>query len=192
MGWQLAALCLLALFYAVYLGKMLSQKRKGIQTDQIGRGKKSAKLLLTEHLMKLATYGVLAVQLVSIFWGTTVFTPAIRMVGLGITLVGDLLFGASVMTMRDNWRAGIPEEKQTELVTGGIYRFSRNPAFLAFDLTYIGSLMAFFNPLLAVFSLFAAVMLHLQILQEEDFMESRFGSAYLEYKQRAGRYWGRR
>ena len=43
--------------------------------------------------------------------------------------------------MRDFWRAGIPETDKTELVTEGIYQISRNPAFLGFDLLYIGILL---------------------------------------------------
>ena len=43
--------------------------------------------------------------------------------------------------MRDFWRAGISETDKTELVTEGIYQISRNPAFLGFDLLYIGILL---------------------------------------------------
>ncbi len=39
------------------------------------------------------------------------------------------------------WRAGVSEKEKTELVTAGIYRWSRNPAFLGFDLLYIGFLL---------------------------------------------------
>ncbi len=53
----------------------------------------------------------------------------------------------------------------------GIYNYSRNPAFLGFDLVYIGILLMFFNPVLLVISVFAMVMLHLQILREEKFLE---------------------
>ena len=47
--------------------------------------------------------------------------------------------------MRDSWRAGIPERDGTELVTGGLYAFSRNPAFLGFDLMYLGVFLLFAN-----------------------------------------------
>ena len=38
------------------------------------------------------------------------------------------------------------------------------------------------NLLTLGFSTFAMVMLHLQILQEERYLESAFGTAYTEYK----------
>ena len=92
--------------------------------------------------------------------------------------------------MKDSWRAGIPEKDKTKLVTGGIYKISRNPAFLGFDLSYTGMLLLYFNPLLAAFTVFAVVMLHLQILQEEKFMKATFGAEYCEYKARVCRYLG--
>lgn len=94
--------------------------------------------------------------------------------------------------MKDSWRAGIPDKDKTELVTNGIYKFSRNPAFLGFDFMYAGVLLMYFNPLTAVFSLFAAVTLHLQILQEEKYLTSVFGSSYTAYKSRVFRYLCRR
>lgn len=35
------------------------------------------------------------------------------------------IFLLSVLCMKDSWRAGIPDKDKTELVTGGIYRYSR-------------------------------------------------------------------
>ena len=107
-------------------------------------------------------------------------------------MLGDVIFLISVIYIKNSWRAGIPDSDKTELVTGGIYRFSRNPAFLGFDFMCTGVLLMYFNPLTAVFSAFAAVMLHLQILQEERFLTERFGEAYIQYKTHTLRYLGRR
>ena len=107
-------------------------------------------------------------------------------------MVGDLIFLISVLCMKDSWRAGIPVKDKTELVTDGIYAYSRNPAFLGFDLQYIGMLLMFCNLLTGMFTVFAIVMLHLQILQEERYLTATFGTAYLDYRHRVFRYLGRR
>ena len=39
MLFQVTAIILLLVFYGCYFGKMFLQKRQGIQTDQIGKGK---------------------------------------------------------------------------------------------------------------------------------------------------------
>lgn len=49
-----------------------------------------------------------------------------------------------VLNMRDSWRVGVSKTDRTELVTSGIYQISRNPAFLGFDLLYIGILLKAF------------------------------------------------
>ena len=89
-------------------------------------------------------------------------------------------------------RAGIPNKDKTDLVTTGIYRYSRNPAFLGFDFMYVGVLLMYGNLLTLGFSAFAMVMLHLQILQEERYLENTFGADYIAYKQQGFRYLGRK
>ena len=93
----------------------------------------------------------------------------------------------------DSWRAGVPKTDKTELVTSGIYQISRNPAFLGFDLLYIGTLLMFFNWILCFLTVFAVIMYHLQIVNvEEDFLFATFGNEYLQYKKKVCRYIGRK
>ena len=142
--------------------------------------------------MSVATLGAPAAQLLSIALGWSYMPAGARFTGFCTGMLGDLIFLVSVICMKDSWRAGIPDKDKTALVTDGIYRFSRNPAFLGFDFMYIGVLLLYFNPLTAFFSLFAIVMLHLQILQEEKYLTATFGEAYTAYKKRVFRYLGRR
>lgn len=184
-------LLVLALFYGIYFAKMLAQKRQGIQTNQIGQRKEKS-LHRVEVLMGVATAGVPAAQLLSVALGWSLMPAGARFTGFCLGLLGDLIFLVSVFRMRDSWRAGIPKKSQTKLVTSGIYKFSRNPAFLGFDLQYTGVLLLYFNPLTVLFSVFAAVMLHLQILQEERYLTGVFGAPYEQYKKQVRRYLGRR
>jgi len=192
MVWQIVAFSILLVFYTIYIGKMISQKKKGIQTDQIARGKKKGKLFHVELMMKIATYSVVAVEVISIILNISSLPKAVRIVGVILGVAGDIVFAIAVWTMRDSWRAGIAENDKTEIVTSGIYRFSRNPAFLGFNLVYFGILLIFFNWVLFIFSAFAAIMLHLQILQEEKYLPSVFGEEYLTYKKKVCRYIGRK
>ena len=107
-------------------------------------------------------------------------------------MLGDIIFLASVLCMKDSWRAGIPDKDRTKLVTTGIYRYSRNPAFLGFDFMYVGLLLMYFNLSMFVVSAFAIIMLHLQILQEERYLTENYGESYREYRKHVFRYLGRR
>ena len=191
---KIFGLWILAVFYGVYFWKSLIQKRKGIQTDQMAKGKEKGRRLSIERLLKIATYMVVPAEVISIITAEQTPVTALTALGVMLALAGDIFFIVSVVTMRDNWRAGIAEHDKTEMVTKGIYAISRNPAFLGFDCVYIGFLLMFFNwnwPLL-VLSVFAIVMLHLQILQEEKYLEETFGAEYTQYKAKTYRYLGRR
>ena len=187
--YRMMALLVLAVFYGIYLLKQWRQKRRGIRTMQIGRRKDTHAV---ETLMGIATVGIIPAQLLSIVMGWSHLGANARFTGFCIGLSGDLIFLISVLSMKDSWRAGIPEGDRTKLVKDGIYAYSRNPAFVGFDLQYIGVLLMYCNLLTGLFTVFAIVMLHLQILQEEKYLTSAFGAEYLEYRHQVYRYLGRR
>ena len=189
--YPILALLVLAVFNGIYFGKVLAQKRRGIQTRQIGR-RKEKEIRTVETLMSIATLGAPMAQLTSILFGWNHLPAGARFTGFFIGMLGDASFLLSVLCMKDSWRAGIPDTDKTELVTTGIYQYSRNPAFLGFDFMYIGILLMYGNLLTLGFSAFAMVMLHLQILQEERYLETAFGSAYTAYKNQVFRYLGRK
>lgn len=94
--------------------------------------------------------------------------------------------------MKNNWIARVPKTDKTELVTEGIYKISRNPAFLGFDLLFFGFVFMFFNWILLVISLFIIVLIHFQITKvEEPFLRETFRKSYEEYTNKVLRYFGR-
>lgn len=190
LAYQIICLLLLTAFYSIYFLKMIVQKKQGIQTDQIAKGNKQSIMIAVEMILKIATNAIVIVELASIACNTTAFSSAFRIAGIFLVFLGVITFGISVYTMSDSWRAGIPECDNTKLIQHGIYRVSRNPAFLGFYLTYLGILLVFFNWLLLLMTLLAMLMLHLQILQEENHLKRIFGRDYLTYQNRVGRYIG--
>ena len=184
------ALLVLVIFYGIYFAKMLAQRRQGIQTRQIGRVKEKS-VHIVELLMSIATLAAPVIQILSIIFGWNHMPANARFTGFCIGMLGDIIFLASVLCMKDSWRAGIPDKDRTTLVTTGIYRYSRNPAFLGFDFMYVGLLLMYFNLSMLVVSAFAIIMLHLQILQEERYLTENYGESYREYRKHVFRYLGR-
>ena len=183
---------LMAAFYICYFVKMISQRKQGISTDQLGKGK-TGFVKYIEVSLKISTYMLPIIQLISICKYMGPDYAILRMLGCVITAVGVFVFILSVVQMKDNWRAGVQREDKTNLVTTGIYSISRNPAFLGFDLMYIGILCTFFNWYLCFATSFVIVFFHLQIVNvEEDFLIEAFGKEYLQYKKRVCRYIGRK
>jgi protein-S-isoprenylcysteine O-methyltransferase Ste14 len=166
-------------------------KKQNIQGTILGRGKKSKGEKVFEVVLRLVTFLGVPVQVVSVIgvnlWSLSV-SFVMQCVGLFLMSFGVGVFVLAVVAMRSNWRAGYSYEQDTELVTRGVYRFSRNPAFVGFNLIYIGVMVVFPNVVSILFAFTVVCLFHFQILGEEKFLADKFGKVYLEYKSKVRRY----
>lgn len=183
---------LLVGFYGSYLSKMFIQRKQGIQTDVMGKGSKPRKTFIIEVCLKTVTYLLVIVQLLSLFMIDQLFDLKywIEILGCIISFLGICFFMIAIITMKDSWRAGVDHNQETTLIKRGIFKYSRNPAFLGFDLFYLGFLILFFNLYLLFVTLVAIILLHLQILEEEKFLPTVFGKEYVDYQGITNRYLG--
>lgn len=191
MLYQISAIAILLAFYSFYIRKIIIQRKQSIKTNQMGMGNKEKKVLWNERIMSVATVLTIVAEAISIFLTDGFFTIPIRIIGIVIGVLAVVVFAMATITMKNSWRVGIPEEK-TNIITSGIYGFSRNPAFVGFDLLYISILLLFFNIPLLLISVWAMIMLHLQILQEEKWLSVTFGDEYEAYRRKVCRYIGRK
>ena len=186
---KVTGVLILIAFYSVYFGKMLLQHKKGIRTNQMATGSLKDRVFYQEAFLKAITVLIVVIEFISIFMVKPAETAVFGAV-LGVS--GIVVFFLAVYAMKDSWRAGLAREDKTRIITGGIYAYSRNPAFLGFYLVYTGLLLMFFNwPLFAI-TIIAIAGLHNQILQEEKHLSTVFGAEYMEYKQGVNRYLGRK
>jgi protein-S-isoprenylcysteine O-methyltransferase Ste14 len=113
----------------------------------------------------------------------------VRLVGLALMAAGIGLAGWFIWTMR---RAGTPvdpREAPTALVTEGPFRHTRNPAYVAFTLTYSG--LSLLTSILWPLLLLPLVLLAVDrgvIQREERYLEKQFGSSYSQYRHRVRRW----
>lgn len=110
---------------------------------------------------------------------------------LGLVLcaagVGVGFWGCATML-----RAGTnvrPDRPVTTLVTGGPFRFSRNPLYLSLIALYLGIALLFHAlwPLVMLVPLLLIVHRNI-VLREERFLEAKFGDVYRLYKNRVRRW----
>ena len=184
---------ILTVFYGIYFIKQLAMRSAGIRTDRLGRGEKPHAVAVQERVLAAVTALVAVVQYATVCCGGSVLPAAVpalpwQVAGSVVGIVGVAYFAAAVAAMRRNWRAGIDAGQRTELVVAGIYRFSRNPAFVGFDLMYVGFAMMWPDWPVIILSAAAVILFHLQILREEEYLEGRFGDTYRDYRRRTWRY----
>jgi protein-S-isoprenylcysteine O-methyltransferase Ste14 len=77
----------------------------------------------------------------------------------------------------------------SSLVSGGVYRFTRNPMYVGLLLTLVGWTVFLSNPLALLFlPLFVLYINRFQIEPEERVLSSLFGAEYAAYKTRVRRW----
>lgn len=82
-----------------------------------------------------------------------------------------------------------PWKPTTAIVSDGVFRFSRNPIYLAFTLFYLGAAVLFNSLwLLALLVPVLLVMRYSVIAREERYLENKFGIEYNDYKRRVRRW----
>lgn len=90
--------------------------------------------------------------------------------------------------MKTLWRVGIDKAIKTKPVTSGIYRLSRNPAFVGMDMMFLGISVTYLNIITILAALLILIGIHLQIFQEEKHMIETFGKNYIKYSKDTPRY----
>jgi protein-S-isoprenylcysteine O-methyltransferase Ste14 len=127
--------------------------------------------------------------------GALLFSPIIptllvtRYVGLALVGLSFVILILAQVALGDSWRLGIDEENPGELVTSGIYAFSRNPIYSFFDLYFLGTFLLNGTLFFALSAVFTVLNLHYQILSEEQHLSRLYGADYCVYRARTARYW---
>jgi protein-S-isoprenylcysteine O-methyltransferase Ste14 len=139
----------------------------------------------------LALPGVVAILVPALMAGGALRAGAhFRAAGVIPLVVGLALL---LWCVRDFYVAGrgtlAPWAPPRNLVVTGLYRYSRNPMYLAVTLMLIGWTLCFLSRTLAIYIGFVMVAFHLRVvLGEEPWLEQTHGDAWREYRSRVRRW----
>lgn len=110
--------------------------------------------------------------------------------GIFIAGLGAMLAFAAQMSMGTSWRVGVVPGATGDLISGGLYRFSRNPTFVGQFLLLSGVALAIpsvptlLSPLLFLWSA------RTQVRSEEAALRATLGEAYDRYAAQVPRWIG--
>lgn len=113
--------------------------------------------------------------------------PALKYISYALSLAGFLFAAISIINLGRSTRLGLPQE-DTVLNASGLYRFSRNPMYLGFDLLTLSAMFYSINPGVISLGIYSIVIYHFIILGEEKFLSQRFDQAYDDYRKKTPRY----
>ena len=108
--------------------------------------------------------------------------------GVVLLLLNLAVSAASLVNLKDSWRVGVIENQKTDLISSGIYRFTRNPYFLSYLLMFLAYTVILQNIILLGLSIFNFIFIHKMILREEKYLYAVHGADYIQYKRKVPRY----
>ena len=106
-----------------------------------------------------------------------------------VIFVSFMLIFLSVGLFRQNEEDPNPTTQSNKLITGGIYKYIRNPMYLALVILQIGLGISLSFLHISIMSIFTAIALHYFIIKrEETYLRNLFGVQYENYKAKSRRW----
>lgn len=140
------------------------------------------------------SFFIVSIILISIFDN---YFPILRffnnslsnIIGIIIIIIGIIILYICFSTFVKNKTTFIPSEKSNELLTKGIYQYSRNPMYLGFLIVTLGYWFCFASlaGLIILLAYFIAINIYI-INKEEKYLKQQFNEEYLDYQKQVRRW----
>jgi protein-S-isoprenylcysteine O-methyltransferase Ste14 len=134
-------------------------------------------------------------------WGLTRWRPGaapehwlpVRLLGIVVLLAGTaMLVHAFARFVVEGIGTPAPIAPPAHLVVGGLYRYVRNPMYLAVIATILGQALLLWRPvLLGYAALVAAAMVAFVVGHEQPALTRQFGDEYTSYRRAVPGWWPR-
>jgi len=118
--------------------------------------------------------------LIYLFFSRIKFNTIFNFIGLIIFLIGTILYIKSIIDFAKPQDNGINRN--------GLYKYSRNPMYVAFFLYFLGASLLINSSLYFLILGIFQVSVHFLILSEERWCIEKFGEEYEEYMKDIRRY----
>lgn len=104
-------------------------------------------------------------------------------------LVGLLLMAGALRLFQQTGQDPKPWLATPEIITGGVYRFTRNPMYISFALLQLAIGFGVGNLWVILLVPIACLLVQITAIRpEESYLESKFGDSYRDYKKSVRRW----
>lgn len=108
--------------------------------------------------------------------------------GIVLAFVGLIIGFVAQLQMGNSWRLGLNRKEKTDLITKGLYQYSRNPVYLGLMISYIGFFLMLPNALSFCWLVLSYFLLGVKIRLEEQYLESKHNPQFAIYKEKVRRW----
>jgi protein-S-isoprenylcysteine O-methyltransferase Ste14 len=186
----------LAIFYVLFVGRTVLLHKTGVKVWVIGTSSKKIYEIILENILfpililwsVFLILTVLRINMPAIVSNIVIKITWLKYAGITFCYIGLIIFLSALISFGKAWRIGIDENNSNELITTGMFKYSRNPIFLFMDLYFTGIMLIYPNIVFIIIAAGTIIGMHLQILREEKFLINKFGEKYIEYKKKTRRY----
>ncbi|MDD2805620.1 MAG: methyltransferase [Elusimicrobiales bacterium] len=172
-------------FFALNTVQEKGFKARGLETA--GEQPVSKWLFVLGKLSTLLCWAAAFVQALGLNLRIIVVPPGFEAAAAGLFAGGFAVLWLAYRDLGDANTTGLPKAG-TQLRTGGVYAYSRNPLYLGLYLMTAGAVTYCGCAVVLALGVAAVAAHHRIVLAEETFLQARFGQAYAEYKARTRRY----
>lgn len=141
------------------------------------------------HPPVVAMFYIIVSIMLGVFIPLVDLSTMIRNVGFGFVVVGFLFGFAAFIEFRKAKTTILPHGSVSNIISSGIFRFTRNPIYLGFLFMVIGFPLNYgsiWGIIAAPF--FVTTMNRLVIEKEEAYLEKKFKEEYTNFKSRVRRW----
>ncbi len=112
----------------------------------------------------------------------------LRATGTVMVLGATALMLAAQLDLGASWRVGIDQGARPGLVTGGLYRYSRNPIYVAMLAALLGFALLLPSCISLALLIGAGLGIRRHVRDEEAYLARTYGEEYRRYAARVGRF----
>ena len=183
----LAALTLV-LMMGLVITRVVLLRQQGVEALKFGVTDRSDFVLppfalLYFYLIFAASFGLPTLSSQRLFE-----SEAVAWVGVALCFAGLLLLFGAIVSFGRSFRVGIDTDRPDQLVTTGVFAYTRNPIYVVFGAILTGQFLIFPNWILLIYLVLGVAVFHRQVLREEAYLRQHYGPAYAEYTRRVRRY----
>ncbi len=166
-----------------------------LRPNKSGLGRRRARAAAGSALFVVVAPGTTAVLIPYLLTGWDAAAPPLpaRIAGAALTLAGAaVLLHAFARFVTEGLGTPAPVAPTEHLVVGGLYRYVRNPMYLAVTSTILGQWLILGRPVLLAYALvFGATVYAFVRGYEEPTLHARYGEEYERYRAAVPGWWPR-
>ncbi len=194
---QICMLLFLLLYFGVIIGLRSYILYSQTKVNPIKNFGAKSKQVKAERLIQIGLFLLLVIGINFCFISSNYkyFLPFkvleiywLNLLGFAISIFGLIITFTAQIQMKNSWRLGLDNEKEVNLITDGMYSFTRNPIYIGLGISFFGFFLIAPNLGSLLFLFIMSYAIVEKVKDEEAFLLLKVPNEFRAYKQKVKRW----